>query len=196
MITRELEISAARRSEAEPERLELIRPSAMPTSRKRAIILGLGSLLSERSARSTFPQLESFRLGRVEGFRRVFAHSPSIFVERGIADQSSLEMASLSAEPDDTAGFVCAVFSVPDEGWDAFVEREEEFELRTVPFADLIGVRVAPALPSALSASIPRRVARRRRVAAPASCARARPTRRTSNDGAAIAGRRSTRGSG
>ena len=49
-------------------------------------IVGLGSLLSERSSRTTFPNLENFRLGRVHGYRRVFAHSAAIFVERGIAD--------------------------------------------------------------------------------------------------------------
>ena len=37
-------------------------------------IAGFGSLLSERSARTTFPALRNFRLGRVRGFRRVFAH--------------------------------------------------------------------------------------------------------------------------
>jgi hypothetical protein len=36
-------------------------------------IAGFGSLLSETSARSTFPNLQNFRLARVRGFRRVFA---------------------------------------------------------------------------------------------------------------------------
>ena len=34
-------------------------------------IVGLGSLLSERSSRTTFPNLANFRLARIDGFRRV-----------------------------------------------------------------------------------------------------------------------------
>ena len=78
-------------------------------------IVGLGSLLSERSSRTTFPNLENFRLGRVHGYRRVFAHSAAIFVERGIADLESLQFCSLSAEPCEGASFVCTVFEVEDE---------------------------------------------------------------------------------
>lgn len=39
----------------------------------------------ERSARSTFPDLIKFRVARLTGFRRVFAHAAPIFFERGIA---------------------------------------------------------------------------------------------------------------
>ena len=92
-------------------------------------IVGLGSLLSERSSRTTFPNLANFRLGRIYGYRRVFAHSAAIFVERGIADLPSLQFCSLSAEPCEGASFVCTVFEVEDEGMDRFREREEEFEL-------------------------------------------------------------------
>ena len=100
-------------------------------------IVGLGSLLSERSSRTTFPNLENFRLGRVHGYRRVFAHSAAIFVERGIADLESLQFCSLSAEPCEGASFVCTVFEVEDEGMDRFREREEEFELVNVPVSPI-----------------------------------------------------------
>ena len=49
-------------------------------------IIGFGSLISERSSRSTFPNLEEFRFIKVFGFRRVFSHPAAIFFERGIAD--------------------------------------------------------------------------------------------------------------
>ncbi|KAJ4775975.1 Trigger factor [Rhynchospora pubera] len=49
-------------------------------------ICGFGSLLSERSARSTFPHLLNFRLAQLRGFRRVFAHVAPIFFDRGIAN--------------------------------------------------------------------------------------------------------------
>ncbi len=38
-------------------------------------VAGFGSLLSQKSARSTFPDLANFRLARVRGWRRVFSHT-------------------------------------------------------------------------------------------------------------------------
>ena len=61
-------------------------------------IAGFGSLLSERSARSTFPDLDNFRLARVTGWRRVFAHACDIFYARGIARPDTGEVSSLSVE--------------------------------------------------------------------------------------------------
>ncbi|PNH05773.1 hypothetical protein TSOC_007925 [Tetrabaena socialis] len=48
-------------------------------------VAGFGSLLSERSARYTFPELQNFRPGLVHGWRRVFAHTADVFFVRGIA---------------------------------------------------------------------------------------------------------------
>jgi hypothetical protein len=94
-------------------------------------ILGLGSLLSERSSRTTFPKLINFRLGRVsQKYRRVFGHPASIFFQRGLANIKTKEFSSLSAEKfefdleefesDDGSsqyrgGFICSVFEVPRE---------------------------------------------------------------------------------
>ena len=109
-------------------------------------ILGFGSLLSERSSRMTFPLLQNFRLGRVSNYRRVFGHPASIFFQRGIANRETLEMSSLSAEyvGDENVSFVCTVFEVPNtdmmEGGVPsidFLEREEEFDIITVPYTDL-----------------------------------------------------------
>ena len=110
-------------------------------------ILGFGSLLSLKSARLTFPTLRNFRLGRVPNHRRVFAHPASIFFQRGIANMDTLEMSSLSCEYVEGSSFVCSVFEVPNEGlsatgagsddnWvpsQAYLEREEEFEIAMVP---------------------------------------------------------------
>ena len=107
-------------------------------------ILGFGSLLSERSSRMTFPELTNFRLGRVPNYRRVFGHATSIFFKRQIANQETKEMASLSAEYDHDNGFVCTVFEVDSKDMmedgvpsQAFLEREEEFNIITVPYVDL-----------------------------------------------------------
>ena len=107
-------------------------------------IIGLGSLLSERSSRLTFPTLANWRLARVEGYRRCFAHPAAIFFERGIADLAAKRICSLSAEPCEGASFVCSVFDVPSDGLMengapsmAFREREEEFDLQMVPYTEL-----------------------------------------------------------
>lgn len=110
-------------------------------------ICGLGSLLSEASARSTFPTLSGFRLARVSNYRRVFSHPASIFFERGIADLASLQISSLSAEHCEGASFVCTVFEVPDEGMDAFRDREAEYDLVKVPFSEIGGGAAPSAAP-------------------------------------------------
>lgn len=106
-------------------------------------ILGLGSLLSERSSRLTFPRLTNFRLVKVKGFRRVFAHTPSVFVERGVANWETQEMSSLSAEPCEEGEFIATAFEV-DGNMDDFREREEEFYLEMVPYQPLDVVESAP----------------------------------------------------
>lgn len=109
-------------------------------------ILGFGSLLSERSSRTTFPDLQNFRLGRVPNYRRVFGHPASIFFERGIASLETMEMSSLSAEYNEGSSFICSVFEVPNSDMmengipsQAFLEREEEFDIITVPYVELNG---------------------------------------------------------
>lgn len=64
-----------------------------------ATIVGFGSLIAEASARATFPNLKNFRIIRVLGYRRVFGHSPSVMVERGLAIRGSWHQSCLSAEP-------------------------------------------------------------------------------------------------
>eukprot|EP00537_Pseudo-nitzschia_pungens_P011967 CAMPEP_0172388528 /NCGR_PEP_ID=MMETSP1061-20121228/5611_1 /TAXON_ID=37318 /ORGANISM="Pseudo-nitzschia pungens, Strain cf. pungens" /LENGTH=286 /DNA_ID=CAMNT_0013118443 /DNA_START=114 /DNA_END=974 /DNA_ORIENTATION=- len=138
-------------------------PSSPPSTM--VTILGLGSLLSERSSRTTFPDLSNFRLGRVSNqYRRVFGHPASIFFQRGLANMETKEFSSLSAEAldfystknddlDYQGGFICSVFEVPREQvyldetdgdgrivatrpTGAFLEREEEFDIVEVPFVE------------------------------------------------------------
>jgi hypothetical protein len=44
-------------------------------------VVGFGSLLSEKSSRYTFPDLENFRVAKLRGFRRVFAHVTPFFLK-------------------------------------------------------------------------------------------------------------------
>ena len=118
-------------------------------------ILGFGSLLSEKSSRSTFPDLKNFRLGKVNNYCRVFGHPASIFFSRDIANYDTKEMSSLSAEYRPDSGFICSVFEVSNENGafmsktqsDAkgselvasmeFRKREEEFDIIMVPYEEL-----------------------------------------------------------
>ncbi|KVH91691.1 hypothetical protein Ccrd_006286 [Cynara cardunculus var. scolymus] len=75
-------------------------------------ICGFGSLLSERSARSTFPDLINFRVAKLNGFRRVFAHVAPIFFERGIAKPETKEVSSLSVEPCEGESLIVTVFEI------------------------------------------------------------------------------------
>uniref|UniRef100_A0A0D9WFK2 Uncharacterized protein n=1 Tax=Leersia perrieri TaxID=77586 RepID=A0A0D9WFK2_9ORYZ len=81
----------------------------------RISVVGFGSLLSERSARSTFPELEGFRVAALRGFRRVFAHSAPIFFERGIAIEATKEFSSLSVEPCEGELIVVTVFEIKEQ---------------------------------------------------------------------------------
>eukprot|EP00546_Thalassionema_frauenfeldii_P016340 CAMPEP_0178896538 /NCGR_PEP_ID=MMETSP0786-20121207/1235_1 /TAXON_ID=186022 /ORGANISM="Thalassionema frauenfeldii, Strain CCMP 1798" /LENGTH=241 /DNA_ID=CAMNT_0020566965 /DNA_START=70 /DNA_END=795 /DNA_ORIENTATION=- len=122
------------------------KPISNSNSEESITILGIGSLLSERSSRVTFPNLSNFRSGRIPNYRRVFGHAPSVFFQNGIANSDSLEMASLSAEcvdDDASSGFICAIFEVPNDMMMkdgtpsmAFLEREEEFDIASVSYID------------------------------------------------------------
>ncbi|WOL04026.1 hypothetical protein Cni_G12747 [Canna indica] len=95
-------------------------------------VLGFGSLLSERSAKSTFPDLKNFRVAVLRGFRRVFAHVAPIFFERGIANEETAEVSSLSVEPCEGEFLIVTVFEIKREEVPAFIERENEFRFLAV----------------------------------------------------------------
>ncbi|CAN7013141.1 hypothetical protein IGI04_012710 [Brassica rapa subsp. trilocularis] len=102
------------------------------SSENRISITGFGSLLSERSARSTFPDLENFRVAKLQGFRRVFAHAAPIFFERGIANLQTKEISSLSVEPCEGESLVVTVFEIKQTEIPAFIQRELEFRFLAV----------------------------------------------------------------
>eukprot|EP01018_Ginkgo_biloba_P001430 Gb_31415 [translate_table: standard] len=104
-------------------------------------ICGFGSLLSERSARSTFPDLQNFRVAVLRGFRRVFAHTAPVFFERGIANMETKEISSLSVEPSPEEFIVVTVFEIHKSEIPAFIEREHEFRFLVVVPEDPSGKR-------------------------------------------------------
>lgn len=98
-------------------------------------VLGYGSLLSEASARLTFPALTNFRYVKVYGLRRVFAHPHLFLIQEGLV--AGMNMASLSVEhAEGTSSFVSAAFDVhltPSQRID-FLERESSYDIAAVPF--------------------------------------------------------------
>ncbi|KAJ4956195.1 hypothetical protein NE237_012978 [Protea cynaroides] len=103
-------------------------------------ICGFGSLLSERSARSTFPDLVNFRVAKLNGFRRVFAHAAPMFFERGIANSETGEISSLSVEPCEGETLIITVFEIKQLGIPSFIEREHEFRFLAVVPETLDGI--------------------------------------------------------
>ncbi|CBI22954.3 hypothetical protein VitviT2T_006056 [Vitis vinifera] len=95
-------------------------------------VCGFGSLLSERSARSTFPDLMNFRVARLNSFRRVFAHVAPIFFERGIAKPETMEISSLSVEPCEGETLIVTVFEIQRSEIPSFIKREHEFRFLAV----------------------------------------------------------------
>ncbi|KAF5841123.1 hypothetical protein DUNSADRAFT_14299 [Dunaliella salina] len=105
-------------------------------------VAGFGSLLSERSARTTFPELQNFRLGKIAGWRRVFAHTADIFYKRGIARPETKEVGSLSLEPGSPEQeVVVSLFEVActPESVQLFIAREHEFKFVSVDVQTLEG---------------------------------------------------------
>ncbi|PNY14838.1 hypothetical protein L195_g011525 [Trifolium pratense] len=95
-------------------------------------ICGFGSLLSERSARSTFPDLINFRIAKLNHFRRVFAHVAPVFFERGIAKPETMEISSLSVEACEGETLVVTVFEIRKSEIPDFIKREIEFRFLAV----------------------------------------------------------------
>jgi len=104
-------------------------------------VAGFGSLLSERSARSTFPDLSNFRVAKVLGWRRVFAQRADIFYLRNIARPHTGEVSSLSLEPFPSGSAVVSLFELAHsaEVVQAFINREHEFRFCAVKPVSLAG---------------------------------------------------------
>ncbi|XP_031742582.1 uncharacterized protein LOC101211619 isoform X2 [Cucumis sativus] len=95
-------------------------------------VCGYGSLLSERSARSTFPELINFRIARLNNFRRVFGVIAPIFFEHDIAKPETKEISSVFAEPCEGETIIITVFEIKKFEIPAFIEREFAFRFLTV----------------------------------------------------------------
>lgn len=101
-------------------------------------MLGLGTLMSPTSARSTSPSARNFTLCTVQGYRRVFAHPSHHQMRRGadpawpnndFGNLESKEIAGLSCERCERASFVSYYFEIPADEFPAILEREDMYEV-------------------------------------------------------------------
>jgi len=102
-------------------------------------VVGFGSLLSKKSALSTFKRIRNFRPAFVKGYRRVFRHSPAIFLQWGVGDMETKELSSLSCEKSDSTTLGVAVFELHNSELDDFYRREDEYDIISVDYEDFQG---------------------------------------------------------
>lgn len=102
-------------------------------------IIGLGSLISEQSARRTCPNLSNFRLGFTHGHKRIFNKADSYLIRMDKLPDDK-KYACLSAVPDKSIlKMYVSIFDIAIEDWPALVEREFEYRLVEIPYEELDG---------------------------------------------------------
>jgi len=113
-------------------------------------MLGLGTLMSEISAKSTSPSARNFTLCTVTNYRRVFAQ-PSHHVLRRASDPAwpnvfgnfdTKELAGLSCEPCEGLSFSSVYFEIPSDEFGAIQAREDMYELVVAPAVTATGTDV------------------------------------------------------
>ncbi|XP_014507090.1 uncharacterized protein LOC106766839 isoform X2 [Vigna radiata var. radiata] len=128
-------------------------------------ICGYGSLLSERSARSTFPNLVNFRIARLTGFRRLFNAVGALFFTHGVANIKTEIPAfierereyrflavvpqSLDGKPFTNPAVLCASYSDEEffkfkctEGKEKYFERYGKYKIHKIWRDDVLPCRV------------------------------------------------------
>lgn len=100
-------------------------------------VVGYGSLLSEKSARETVPNLHNFRLVTVHGYKRIFNKVGIVFLSRYGASPDALDIASCSTLPDKSVSIICSQFECSEEEYRALIEREHRFTWVSVETCEL-----------------------------------------------------------
>ncbi len=102
-------------------------------------IFGLGTLVLEESARSTYPHLQNFKISRTPDVVRVFGKVNLRAAFRGDVDWDTLEVASCFMEPCAGQDIIGVTFDIPEDEWPAMRLREIDYRCREVPFTALDG---------------------------------------------------------
>eukprot|EP00439_Symbiodinium_sp_Y106_P066660 s744_g10.t3 len=112
-----------------------MRPHAASADAEVVTVAGVGSLVSEDSARESF-DFSNFRVGEVRGWRRSFCQSNWVNVASGCVCLQSNEVAALAMVPAaaDYVSHVALLDVVPSE-LPGFYEREAGYRIVSVPFS-------------------------------------------------------------
>ncbi len=100
-------------------------------------IIGLGSLIDEKSARRSCPNLTHFRFAKISGYKRVFNKADSFLMrKKGIPNNN--KYACLSAMPDKAIDIMyVSTFYIPKSEWHSIVEREFDYKLVSIPYEEI-----------------------------------------------------------
>lgn len=105
-------------------------------------ICGIGSLMSENSARKTFPNLKAFRKGYIENYQRAFNLVDLCSIKRGFIDFPTDELMCLSAVKITEQDLVkcnkllVILFEIPTSSFQDFVKREQYYQFSLVQYFD------------------------------------------------------------
>lgn len=98
----------------------------------RLTIIGFGSLLSEKDARRTCPNLSNFRYGRVPDYARVFGKVDSNHYDY---DRDHIANWGFFEAPGHET--LVTLFEIPEDEYEALVAREMDYHLKSVKFIEL-----------------------------------------------------------
>lgn len=112
----------------------------MNNMKESIVIIGLGSLMCEKSARKTCPDLRNFHYVKLTGYKRIFNKTDSFLVRRGNITEDTTACACLSIVPDpEIKNMTVSSFEIPIKDWPALVYREFEYRLSYVPYLTFDG---------------------------------------------------------
>lgn len=95
-------------------------------------IIAIGSLLSEDSAKQTCPSLRNFRLGKIHGYGRIFNK-----VDPNSENFESAHIATCALIEREDHTSLITLFEIEAADYPAFIQREFDYELRSVEYTEL-----------------------------------------------------------
>lgn len=99
--------------------------------------IGFGSLLSEKSARITCPNLSNFRLAKVKGYRRIFNFVHPLLIAENSLQDVQMKLSGLNAYPCEQTELVVSVFDIPNAEWPQLKSREVGYNIKLTTYEEL-----------------------------------------------------------
>ena len=90
-------------------------------------IAGYGSLVSKASALETVPTLKNFKLGYVQGYKRIFNKVGIVFFRRGYVKADDKDLSSCATRVSPEHKIRVCTFDCPENDFQELYEREHRF---------------------------------------------------------------------